>query len=248
MTSESFPRRLEGTRAVVTAAGQGIGRAIAVRFAREGARVLAVDVDARSLASFDEPGVDTACVDASDDGTVGPLIADWRPGILANCVGWVHQGTILECEPEAWRRAFALNVDSIYVAVRRALPVMLAAGRGSIVNVASVAGQRAAPNRAAYSATKAAVVGLTKAISADFAARGVRCNAICPAMVDTPSLRERIASMPDPDAARAAFVARHPVGRLGRADEVAALAAYLASGESGFMTGAALLLDGGAAA
>jgi 2-keto-3-deoxy-L-fuconate dehydrogenase len=168
--------------------------------------------------------------------------------VLANCVGWVHQGTILDCAPEDWRRAFTLNVDSIYFAVRFALPSMLAAGRGSIVNIASVAGQRAAPNRAAYSATKAAVVGLTKSISADFASRGIRCNAICPAMVDTPSLDERIASMPDPAAARAAFVARHPVGRLGRPDEIAALAAYLASDESGFMTGASLLLDGGAAA
>jgi len=242
------PRRLDGQRAIVTAAGQGIGRAIAQRFAREGARVLAVDLDASRLTGLVDEGIETAEADASDAAALEPMIRDWQPGVLANCVGWVHQGTILECSPEDWRRAFALNVDSIYLAVRFALPAMLAAGRGSIVNVASVAGQRAAPNRAAYSATKAAVVGLTKSISADFASRGVRCNAICPAMVDTPSLDERIASMPDPAAARAAFVARHPVGRLGRPDEVAALAAYLASDESGFMTGAALLLDGGAAA
>jgi 2-keto-3-deoxy-L-fuconate dehydrogenase len=176
------------------------------------------------------------------------LLGRFAPGVLVNCVGWVHHGTVLDCTSADWRRAFALNVDSIFVAVRLALPAMIEAGSGSIVNIASVAGQRAAPNRAAYSATKAAVVGLTKSISADFAARGVRCNAICPAMVDTPSLDERIAAMPDPAAARALFVSRHPVGRLGRPDEVAALAAYLAAEESAFMTGAALMLDGGAAA
>lgn len=244
----SQPQRLSGKRAVVTAAGQGIGRAIAIRFAAEGARVLAIDVDAKALDHLPDERMETACADASSEAAMAPLLERFRPGVLANCVGWVHQGTVLECSPDDWRRAFALNIDSIYVAVRIALPMMMEAGTGSIINVASVAGQRAAANRAAYSATKAAVVGLTKSISADFAARGVRCNAICPAMIATPSLEQRIAGMPDPEAARKLFVSRHPVGRLGDAEEVAALAAYLAADESAFMTGAALILDGGAAA
>jgi|SRR5688572_18440010 len=244
----SQPQRLSGKRAVVTAAGQGIGRAIAIRFAAEGARVLAIDVDAKALDHLPDERMETACADASSEAAMAPLLERFRPGVLANCVGWVHQGTVLECSPDDWRRAFALNIDSIYVAVRIALPMMMEAGTGSIINVASVAGQRAAANRAAYSATKAAVVGLTKSISADFAARGVRCNAICPAMIATPSLEQRIAGMPDPEAARKLFVSRHPVGRLGDAEEVAALAAYLAADESAFMTGAALFLDGGAAA
>jgi 2-keto-3-deoxy-L-fuconate dehydrogenase len=241
-------RRLVGKRAVVTAAGQGIGRAIAERFAREGARVLAVDVDAAKLADLSGDRVEAACADASSEAAMTPMLRRFRPTVLANCVGWVHQGTVLDCSQDDWRRAFTLNVDSVYVAVRVVLPMMIEAGGGSIFNIASVAGQRAAASRAAYSATKAAVVGLTKSISADFAARGVRCNAICPAMVDTPSLAERIAGMPEPDAARALFVSRHPVGRLGRPEEVAALAAYLAADESAFMTGAALVLDGGAVA
>ena len=244
----SHPQRLSGKRAVVTAAGQGIGRAIAIRFAAEGARVLAIDVDAKALDHLPDELMEIACADASSEAAMAPLLEGFRPGVLANCVGWVHQGTVLECVPDDWRRAFALNVDSIYVAVRVVLPLMIEAGTGSIINVASVAGQRAAANRAAYSATKAAVVGLTKSISADFAALGVRCNAICPAMIATPSLEQRIAGMPDPEAARKLFVSRHPVGRLGDADEVAALAAYLAADESAFMTGAALILDGGAAA
>ena len=241
-------QRLSGKRAVVTAAGQGIGRAIAIRFAAEGARVLAIDVDATALDHLPNERIEIACADASSEAAMAPLLERFRPGVLANCVGWVHQGTVLECHPDDWRRAFALNIDSIYVAVRVVLPMMIEAGTGSIINVASVAGQRAAANRAAYSATKAAVVGLTKSISADFAARGVRCNAICPAMIATPSLEQRIAGMPDPEAARKLFVSRHPVGRLGDAEEVAALAAYLAADESAFMTGAALILDGGAAA
>jgi len=241
-------QRLSGKRAVVTAAGQGIGRAIAVRFASEGASVLAVDVDAEALSALPKERIETTRADASNEAAMTPLLERFQPSVLANCVGWVHQGTVLECTPDDWRRAFALNIDSIYIAARIVLPMMIGAGTGSIINVASVAGQRAAANRAAYSATKAAVVGLTKSISADFASRGIRCNAICPAMIATPSLEHRIASMPDPDAARRLFVSRHPIGRLGNADEVAALAAYLAADESAFMTGAALILDGGAAA
>lgn len=239
-------RRLDGKRAFVTAAAQGIGRAIALRFAAEGAQVMAVDIDEAQLGTLSAAGIDTARVDVTDSAALARVLGGARVDVVANCVGWVHHGTILECSPADWRRAFQLNLDSIYEIVRLVLPSMIAAKSGSIVNIASLAGQRGAPNRAAYSATKAAVVGLSKSISADFARLGIRCNAICPAMIDTPSLAERIRATGDPAATRAAFVSRHPVGRLGEAEEVAALAAYLASDESAFMTGAALLLDGGA--
>jgi len=240
--------RLAGQRALVTAAGQGIGRAIALRFAAEGARVVAVDIDEAALVSLESDCIRVACADATDARMMEQVLAiDGGADIVANCVGWVHQGTLLDCSPDDWRRSFAINVDSVYTVTRLALPGMLERGRGCFVNIASVAGQRGAPNRAAYSATKAAIVGLTKSVAADYSSRGVRCNAICPAMVDTPSLAARIAATPDPVATRNLFVSRHPIGRLGTADEVAALAAYLASDESGFMTGAALILDGGAA-
>jgi len=239
-------RRLEGKRAFVTAAAQGIGRAIALRFATEGAHVTAVDIDANKLSTLSDEGIETAGVDVTDSEALAQVLRNGHYDAVVNCVGWVHHGTILQCEPAEWRRTFQLNVDSVYEIARLVLPSMIAARRGSIVNIASLAGQRGAANRAAYSASKAAVVGLTKSISADFAASGIRCNAICPAMVDTPSLEERIEATPDPSATRALFVSRHPVGRLGSPEEVAALAAYLAADESAFMTGATLVLDGGA--
>jgi len=239
-------RRLEGKRAFVTAAAQGIGRAIALRFATEGAHVTAVDIDANKLSTLSDQGIETAGVDVTDSEAIEQVLRNGHYEVVANCVGWVHHGTILECEPAEWRRTFQLNVDSVYEIARLVLPSMIAARRGSIVNIASLAGQRGAANRAAYSASKAAVVGLTKSISADFASSGIRCNAICPAMIDTPSLEERIEATPEPSATRALFVSRHPVGRLGSPEEVAALAAYLAADESAFMTGATLVLDGGA--
>jgi 2-keto-3-deoxy-L-fuconate dehydrogenase len=246
ITPRLFPacRRLEGKRAFVTAAAQGIGRAIALRLAAEGAHVTAVDVDAKKLSDLSHDRIETVCADVTDSTALARLLDNVN--VVVNCVGWVHHGTILECPPADWRRTFQLNVDSIYEIIRLALPAMLAARTGSIVNIASLAGQRGAANRAAYSASKAAVVGLTKSISADFASSGIRCNAICPAMIDTPSLEQRIQTTPDPSATRALFVSRHPVGRLGSPEEVAALAAYLASDESAFMTGAVLVLDGGA--
>lgn len=245
----TVPQRLMGRRAVVTAAGQGIGRAIALRLADEGADVLALDVDAAALTTLQHPRVAAKVADATSEADLRDAIGDLSDvQILVNGVGWVHQGTLLDCTPEAWRRSFSLNVDSFYVATRLVLPAMIAAGRGSIINVASLAGLRAAPNRAAYAATKSAVVGLTRSVAVDFASKGVRCNAICPAMVETPSLTDRINGMPDPAAARALFVSRHPVGRLGQPSEIAALAAFLASDECGFMTGATLQVDGGAAA
>ena len=243
------PQRLTGRRAVVTAAGQGIGRAIALRLADEGADVVALDLDADALAALQHPRVVCKLADATSESELRAAIGDPSDvRILVNGVGWVHQGTLLDCTPEAWKRSFALNVDSFYVTTRLILPAMIAAGRGSIINVASLAGLRAAPNRAAYAATKSAVVGLTRSVAVDFASKGVRCNAICPAMVETPSLTERINGMPDPEAAKALFVSRHPVGRLGQPSEIAALAAFLASDECGFMTGATLQVDGGAAA
>jgi 2-keto-3-deoxy-L-fuconate dehydrogenase len=245
----NMPQRLTGRRAVVTAAGQGIGRAIALRLADEGADVLALDLDATALAALQHPRITAKVADATSESESQAAVGDpCDIRILVNCVGWVHQGTLLDCTPEAWKRSFALNVDSFYVATRLVLPAMITAGCGSIINVASLAGLRAAPNRAAYAATKSAVVGLTRSVAVDFASKGVRCNAICPAMVETPSLIERINGMPDPAAAKALFVSRHPVGRLGQPAEIAALAAFLASDECGFMTGATLQVDGGAAA
>ena len=241
-------KRLAGKRALVTAAAQGIGRAIALRLAEEEAFVLALDVNGPKLAELQQPNVRLREADAADAAALARAVGDDAFDVLVNCVGWVHQGTLLDCSFEDWQRAFTLNVHSFFHAVRLVLPAMRRAHGGSIVNIASLAGVRAAPQRAAYAATKAAVVGLTRSIAIDYARDGVRCNAICPAMVDSPSLSERIASMPDPVAARAGFVARHPVGRLGTPDDVAALAAYLASDESSFMTGAVLQLDGGAGA
>lgn len=239
--------RLAGKTAFVTGAAQGIGRATALRLASEGASVVAVDLNRTKLDSLASPQISVCALDACDAAELSAAISSLpRIDILVNCVGWVPVGSILDVDADAWQRAFRINVDTVFNATRAALPMMLAAGKGSIVNIASVAGLRSAQQRAAYSATKAAVIGLTRSVSADFAPRGIRCNAICPAMIESPSLEERIAAMPDPNAARELFVSRHPVGRLGTAEEVAAAAAYLAADESGFTTGATLLLDGGA--
>ncbi|MCO5090359.1 SDR family oxidoreductase [Bosea sp. (in: a-proteobacteria)] len=238
--------RFIGKVAFVTGAGQGIGRATALRLASEGADVMAVDLNPAGLETLAGPRISVSAFDAGDPARLtGAIGALPRLDILVNCVGWVPVGSILDGEAEDWQRAFRINVDTVFTATRAALPAMLAAGRGSIVNIASVAGLRCVAQRAAYSATKAAVIGLTRSVSADFAPRGIRCNAICPAMIESPSLEERIAAMPDPGAARALFMSRHPVGRLGTADEVAAAVAYLAADESGFTTGTTLSLDGG---
>jgi 2-keto-3-deoxy-L-fuconate dehydrogenase len=245
--------RLAGLVALVTAAGQGIGRATALAFAREGAEVVATDVrpDALDRLREEEPRIAAAVLDVRDDAAVveaGRLFPD--VGVLVNAAGVVPHGTILECPPAQWAAAFDLNVTSAYRTLRAFLPGMLARGKGSIINVASVASSvKGVPFRAAYGASKGALIGLTKAVAADFVARGVRCNAICPGTVDTPSLRERIAAQAAAaggyEAARAAFVARQPAGRLGTAEEIAALAVYLASDESAFMTGSAVVIDGG---
>jgi len=239
--------RLEGKRCLVTAAGQGIGRATAERFAREGGRVLATDINASALSELE--GMETAPLDVTDGAAIERLVggAEQPFDVVFNCAGWVHQGTILECEEADWRASFEINVTSMFSVCKAALPAMLRAGGGSIINMASVASSiKGAPARFAYGATKAAVIGLTRSIAADYVKSGVRCNAICPGTVMSPSLRERMAALPgDPAAVYQSFVDRQPMGRLGEAAEVAALAVYLASDESAFTTGATHLIDGG---
>ena len=241
--------RLAGKRALVTAAGAGIGRASALLFAREGARVDATDVDRAALAALarEEPGLRTAVMDVRDGAAIEAQVRGSGPyDVLFNCAGFVHHGTILDASDADWATSIDLNLMSMVRTIRAALPGMLANGKGSIVNMASVASSvKGAPNRCVYGATKAAVVGLTKSVAADYVARGIRCNAVCPGTIQTPSLDARIAAQGDPVKTRAAFVARQPIGRLGTAEEVAALVLYLASDESGYTTGAVHVIDGG---
>ncbi len=240
--------RLAGKRALVTAAGQGIGRATALAFAREGAEVLATDIDEALLARLakDEPRIEVARLDVRDDAAVAAIAVRGPFDVLFNCAGFVHHGTVLDCTPEQWAFALDLNVTSMFRTLRAVLPGMLARGKGSIVNMSSVASSvKGAPNRCAYGTTKAAVIGLTKSVAADFISKGIRCNAVCPGTVQTPSLDERIAAQGDPVAARAAFIARQPLGRVGDVDEIAALVLYLASDESSYTTGAIHVIDGG---
>ncbi|WP_027328129.1 SDR family oxidoreductase [Marinimicrobium agarilyticum] len=236
--------RLEGKVAVLTAAAQGIGRATAERFAREGARVIATDINAEALAQLD---LGTQVLDVTDTTAVNALAQALGPiDILFNCAGYVHSGTILDCDESEWERSFDINVSSMHRMIRAFLPGMLDSGGGSIINMSSVASSiKGAPNRYAYGMTKAAVIGLTKAVAADFMTQGVRANAICPGTVQTPSLEQRLAATGDYDAAYEAFVARQPMGRMGRPEEIAQLAVYLASDESAFTTGTINIIDGG---
>ncbi len=242
--------RLSGKVALVTAAAAGIGRATALAFAREGAQVLATDIDEAGLATLIAEGLTTAKLNVLDAQAIEAVVS-LHPTIdvLFNAAGFVHHGTILDCDQESWNASFNLNVGSAYRMIRAVLPGMLERKSGSIINVASAASSiKGVPNRAVYSATKAALIGLTKSVAVDFATSGVRCNAICPGTVDTPSLAGRMAAAADPDAARRDFIARQPMGRLGTAEEIAHLAVYLASDESRFTSGAALLIDGAWAA
>jgi 2-keto-3-deoxy-L-fuconate dehydrogenase len=229
----------------VTAAGQGIGRAIAGLFAREGARVLATDLDPAKLEGLE--GCRGAALDVLDAAAIAALVAREGPfDVLANCAGFVHHGTILECSEADFDFTMNLNVRSMYRMTKAVLPGMLERGGGSIVNIASVASSvKGIVNRFVYGTSKAAVIGLTKAVAADFVTRGIRCNAICPGTIDSPSLQERMRAQGDYEKARAAFIARQPMGRLGTPEEVGWLAVYLASEESAFTTGTIHIVDGG---
>jgi len=237
--------RLEGKTALVTAAGQGIGRAIARLFAAEGAQVLATDLDPAKLEGLE--GCRRAKLDVLDAAAIEALVGREGPfDVLVNCAGFVHHGTILDCSEADFDFTMNLNVRSMYRTIKAVLPGMLERGKGSIVNIASVASSvKGLPNRFIYGTSKAAVIGLTKAVAADFVTRGIRCNAICPGTIDTPSLQERMHALGDYEKARAAFVARQPMGRLGTPEEVGWLAVYLASDESSFTTGAIHIVDGG---
>jgi len=240
--------RLVGKTALVTAAAQGIGRATALAFAREGALVLATDINTAGLEALArEAELETRELDVTDADAIRALAADIdTPEVLFNCAGFVHHGSVLDCGEEDWDFTLELNLRSMYRMVRAFLPGMRAHGRGSIINMSSVASSvRGVPNRFVYGVSKAAIIGLTKSIAADFVADGIRCNAICPGTVETPSLHERIQALPDPEAARRDFIARQPMGRLGRPEEIAALAVYLASDEAAFTTGSIHVIDGG---
>ena len=234
---------------MVTAAGQGIGRATAVAFAQEGAKVWATDINEAALKtlSIEYPQVVCRELDVRDAEAIAGLASELpAPDILFNCAGFVHHGTILECSEEDWEFSFDLNVRSMYRTCRAFLPGMLRAGRGSIVNMSSIASSiRGVPNRFVYTSSKAAVVGLTKAIAIDFVKQGVRCNAICPGTVESPSLEERISAQGNVEQVRSEFIARQPMARLGRPEEVASLAVYLGSDESSFTTGQTHIIDGG---
>lgn len=246
-------QRLAGKIALVTAAGQGIGRATADAFLREGAQVIATDINPETLAELAGlPGCTARRLDVTDGTAVQAAAAEiGRVDVLFNGAGFVHHGTILDCDDAAFDFSMNLNVRAMYRMMRAFLPAMLDAGRGSIINMASVAGSiKGAPNRFVYGASKAAVIGMTKAVAADYITRGIRCNAICPGTVESPSLRQRISNQAASSGkslaqVEADFIARQPMGRIGTAAEIAALAVYLASDESAFTTGTAQVIDGG---
>ncbi|WP_027351066.1 SDR family oxidoreductase [Halotalea alkalilenta] len=242
--------RLVDKKAVVTAAGQGIGKAIAQRLVREGATVIATDLEITKLADIE--GAQPALLDVLDNEAIAALAVELGTiDVLVNCAGYVHQGSLLECDERAWSHSLALNVGAMFHSCKAFLPGMLERGGGSIINIASLASSlKGVPNRFAYGTTKAAVIGLTKSIAADYVTQGVRCNAICPGTIDSPSLRERIKTLASAQGrseadVHAEFIARQPMGRLGSSEEIAALAAFLASDEAAFITGTTQVIDGG---
>jgi 2-keto-3-deoxy-L-fuconate dehydrogenase len=239
--------RLQGKTVLVTAAGQGIGRASALAMAAEGATVWATDVNEAALADLVADGVKTRVLNVRDPSAIAATFAAvGTPDVLFNCAGFVASGTILDCDEESWAFSLDLNLTAMYRMCRAALPGMVARGHGNIINMASAVGSIiAAPNRFVYGATKAGVIGLTKAIAADFITKGIRCNAVCPGTVDSPSLHDRMRATGDYEAAQKAFVARQPMGRMASTAEIAALVVYLASDESSFTTGVPHVIDGG---
>ena len=244
-------KRLEGKRALVTAAAQGIGKATAIAMISEGAHVFATDINKDNLQELagkasGQGVLEVFELNVLDNRSIESGIAKVKPDILFNCAGFVHNGTILEATTEEWSSAWELNVTSMFKTIRAALPGMLSRGIGSIINMSSVASSiKGAPNRLVYGTTKAAVIGLTKAVATDYITKGIRCNCICPGTVDTPSLHERLEATGDYEKAMRQFIARQPMGRIGSADEIAALAVYLGSDESKFTTGRAHIIDGG---
>ena len=240
--------RLAGKTVLLTAAAQGIGRASAFAFANEGARVTATDVNEGKLAELaGVAGIETRRLDVTDPASIEAAASEaGAPDVLFNCAGFVHHGSVLSTGEDEWRASMTLNVDSMYRMIRAFLPGMIERGGGSIINMSSVASSiRGLPFRCVYGTTKAAVIGLTKSVAADYIRDGIRCNCICPGTVETPSLEDRIAAFDDPAQARRDFIARQPLGRLGTAEEIASLAVWLASDESTYATGTAFVVDGG---
>ena len=241
-------KRLAGKKALITAAGQGIGRASVEAYIREGAQVYAADINERSLAELAEiDGVTALQLDVTDPQAIDLALEQTGTlDILFNCAGFVHSGSILECSEEDWDFAFTLNARATFRLCKRVIPAMLENGGGSIINMSSLASSlKGVPNRFVYTASKAAVIGITKSIAADFMTQGLRCNAICPGTVDSPSLHERLRASGDYEKAKKEFIARQPMGRVGKAEEIAALAVYLGSDESAFTTGQTHIIDGG---
>ena len=240
--------RLAGKTILLTAAAQGIGRASALAFASEGAQVTATDINEEKLAELAGiDGIETRLLDVTDPAAIEAAARDVSaPDVLFNCAGFVHHGSVLTTGEDEWRFNMTLNVDSMYRMIRAFLPGMIERGGGSIINMSSVASSiRGLPNRFVYGTTKAAVIGLTKSVAADYIRDGIRCNCICPGTVETPSLEDRIAAFDDPVQARRDFIARQPLGRIGTAEEIASLAVWLASDESAYATGTAIVVDGG---
>jgi len=242
-------KKLENKNIIVTAAGQGIGRATAIAYSKEGANVTATDINEKTLKSLNEefPNIKVSILDSTKNDEIKVFFSKIdKVDVLFNAVGYVHHGTIMECEEKDWDFSFNVNVKSMYLMIKEILPKMIKQNKGNIINVSSIVSSlRGLPNRFVYGATKAAIVGLTKSIAADFIKSNIRCNAIAPGTVHTPSWEDRVAAAPDPVKAKKDFIARQPMGRLATAEEIAALAVYLASDESDFITGVVHPIDGG---
>ena len=242
-------KKLENKNIIVTAAGQGIGRATAIAYSKEGANVTATDINEKTLKSLNEefPNIKVSILDSTKNDDIKVFFSKIdKVDVLFNVVGYVHHGTIMECEEKDWDFSFNVNVKSMYLMIKEILPKMIKQNKGNIINMSSIVSSlRGLPNRFAYGATKAAIVGLTKSIAADFIKNNIRCNAIAPGTVHTPSWEDRVAAAPDPVKAKKDFIARQPMGRLATAEEIAALAVYLASDESDFITGVVHPIDGG---